>query len=93
MGMPAPFDRAVADFSAMSAEFGRDLYISAVIHKAFVAVDEEGTEAAAATAVVIEVESAPELNITVDGPFLFAIHDEGTGSVLFLGRVLDPRSE
>jgi serpin B len=90
MGMPAPFDRAAADFSAMSADYGRDLYISAVIHKAFVAVDEEGTEAAAATAVVVEVESAPELHVTIDRPFLFAIEDADTGSVLFLGRVLEP---
>jgi serpin B len=90
MGMPAPFDRAAADFSAMSADYGLDLYISAVIHKAFVTVDEEGTEAAAATAVVVEVESAPELHITIDRPFHFAIEDADTGSVLFLGRVLEP---
>lgn len=95
MGMPAPFDPQVADFSGMSAEYGRQLYISAVIHKAFVAVDEEGTEAAAATAVVVGDEAVaptPTISLTIDRPFLFAIQDAETGTVLFLGRVLDPTS-
>lgn len=93
MGMPAPFALGGADFSGISAEADRDLYISAVIHKAFVAVDEEGTEAAAATGVVVGITSAPPppaVSLTIDRPFLFAIQDAETGALLFLGRVLDP---
>lgn len=93
MGMSAPFDPGGADFSGMSAEAGRDLYISAVIHKAFVAVDEEGTEAAAATAVIVATESEPAppaVSLIIDRPFLFAIQDAETGALLFFGRVLDP---
>jgi serpin B len=87
--MPIAFD-AGADFSGMTG--GRDLFIGAVLHKAFVAVDEAGTEAAAATAVVMmEAAIAGEpLVVTVDRPFLFLIRDLETGSILFAGRVLDP---
>ena len=65
---------------------------SFVIHEAFLAVDEEGTEAAAATAIVVQVESAsPDpIRLTVDRPFIFLIRDAQTGAILFLGRVLDP---
>ena len=96
MGMPAPFEPKLADFSGMSADNEPRLFISAVIHKAFVAVDEEGTEAAAATAVVMSAEEAPpepDARVTVDRPFLFAIQDGDTGTILFLGRVLDPRGD
>jgi serpin B len=68
--------------------------ISAVIHKAFVAVDEEGTEAAAATAVVMLEMAAPveeAVEMKLDRPFLFLIRDGETGTVLFVGRVMDPR--
>jgi serpin B len=70
----------------------RDLYISAVIHKAFVAVDEEGTSAAAATAVAMAEMAMPAepLEVRVDRPFLFFIRDIPTGTILFAGRVLDP---
>ncbi len=92
MGMTIPFQSGEADFSGMTG--GRDLYISAVIHKAFVKVDEEGTEAAAATAVVMALTSAqPEPDpvvLTLDRPFLFLIRDRITGSILFMGRVADP---
>ena len=92
MGMTMPFDSQEADFSGMTGR--RELYISAVIHKAFVKVDEEGTEAAAATAVVMALTSAapePEpIVLSLDRPFLFLIHDKITGSVLFMGRVADP---
>jgi serpin B len=69
------------------------LFIKDVIHKAFVAVDEEGTEAAAATAVVIDLTAAPEppIVVTVDRPFILLIRDIETGTILFLGRVVDPR--
>jgi serpin B len=69
------------------------LYIGAVIHKAFVDVNEEGTEAAAATAVVMRGKCAPEPSpvFRADHPFLFLIRDRRTGSILFIGRVMDPR--
>ncbi len=89
MGMPEAFT-GTADFSGMTG--GRDLYISDVIHKAFVAVDEAGTEAAAATAVIMRLTAMPAepVVMTVDRPFIFLIRDIQTGAVLFVGRVLDP---
>ena len=88
LGMPLAFSDQ-ADFSGISTQ--QRLQIAAVIHQAFIAVDEEGTEAAAATAVVIRAVSAPVgKTIVVDRPFLFAIKDNQTGAVLFLGRVTDP---
>ena len=90
LGMSAAFDPPNADFSGMDG--GRDLYISDVIHKAFVDVDEAGTEAAAATAVIMEATSAPvgPVEITVDRPFVFLIRDIETSSILFVGRVMNP---
>jgi len=85
MGMPVAFSGA-ADFSGMTGN--RDLFISEVVHKAFVAVDEEGTEAAAATGVVMTTSMPPEL--TLDRPFIFLIRDIDTGAILFVGRVLNP---
>jgi serpin B len=90
MGMPVAFTEN-ADFSGMTGK--RDLLISDVIHKAFVAVDEEGTEAAAATAVIVGVTSAPiepPVEVTIDRPFIFLIRDIDTGAILFVGRVLNP---
>jgi len=89
MGMPVAFSGA-ADFSGMTG--ARDLFIDAVIHKAFVSVDEAGTEAAAATAVVMERLAVPEepVTFTVDRPFLFFIRDIETGAILFIGRVVNP---
>ena len=87
MGMPDAFDDTRADFSGMDGT--TLLYLSRVAHKAFVAVDEEGTEAAAATGVVVEMESLP-LEVRVDRPFIFFIHDTELDLVLFVGRVLDP---
>jgi len=79
-----------ADFSGIDG--GRSLVISDVIHKGFVGIDEAGTEAAAATAVVIDDTAAPEpAELIVDRPFLFLILDRPTGAILFMGRVLDPR--
>jgi serpin B len=90
MGMPDAFSMD-ADFSGMDGTY--DLFIRDVVHKAFVSVDEAGTEAAAATAVVMELKAAmPEepVEVTVDRPFLFLIRDIETGTVLFVGRVVDP---
>ena len=86
MGMPTAFTGS-ADFSGMS-EGG--LFIGHVVHQAYVDVNEEGTEAAAATGVVM-VESAPILEVfNADHPFVFTIRDRGTGLILFMGRVTDP---
>ena len=89
MGMPDAFSGS-ADFSGMTGE--RDLFISDVIHQAFVSVDEAGTEAAAATAVIMKLLSAPEppVELTIDRPFVFLIRDIETGAILFVGRVVDP---
>jgi serpin B len=100
MGMPTAFDKpkGSADFSRMAPRKPDDyLCISNVIHKAFIAVDKYGTEAAAATAVVmmratsIEVDPPKPLDIRVDRPFAFAIQHTQSGACLFLGRVTDPR--
>jgi len=90
LGMPDAFDADKADFSGMTGK--PDLFISDVIHKAFVAVDEKGTEAAAATAVLMETTSARmnNVNLIVDRPFIFIIRDLETGQILFAGRVLNP---
>lgn len=89
MGMPLAFTPD-ADFSGMTGN--NDLSISAILHKAYVAVDEAGTEAAAATIVDMSLTSAPAspVEVKVDRPFLFFIRDSKTGAVLFLGRVVDP---
>ena len=87
LGMEIAFDKYQADFSQMSSD--RDLYISRVDHKAVVEVNEEGTEAAAVTNVGIAVTSLPPQFI-VDRPFFFAIRDNETKSVLFMGTVVDP---
>ena len=89
MGMPVAFS-ANADFSGMTGS--KDLSIDEVIHKAFVSVDEAGTEAAAATAVIMKLTAAPEepIEVTVNRPFIFLIRDIETGAILFIGRVLNP---
>lgn len=94
MGMPTAFS-SDADFSGMDGK--RDLFISAVIHQAFVDVNEEGTEAAAATAVVMRLAAAPANPEPVpvfraDHPFIFLIQDEETGAILFMGRMVNPVS-
>jgi len=63
-----------------------------VLHKAFVSVDEAGTEAAAATAVIVGVTSVPAqpVEVKIDRPFIFLIRDIATGSIIFVGRVLNP---
>ena len=93
LGIEAAFDADAADFSAIDGELG--LSISDVIHSATVAVDEEGTEAAAATAVVFVGTSGPAdpFTLAIDRPFMYSIVDLPTGAVLFMGRVLDPTSK
>jgi serpin B len=92
LGMALPFTDA-ADFSGMDGQ--RDLYISAVVHKAFVDVNEEGTEAAAATGVVMTMKSVqiqlPPAVFRADHPFVFMICEKREGHILFLGRLVDPR--
>jgi serpin B len=90
MGMVQAFDPGRADLSGMDGT--RNLYITDVVHKAFVEVDEAGTEAAAATAVIVGTTSMPAdpIAVTIDRPFLFLIRDIETGTVLFLGRVMNP---
>ncbi|MCK4752616.1 MAG: serpin family protein [Planctomycetes bacterium] len=90
MGMKNAFT-GKADFSGMNGR--KDLAISAVVHKAYVDVNEEGTEAAAATGITMSLTSAVPEAIPVfraDRPFVFLIRDNGTGSILFLGRVMNP---
>lgn len=91
MGMPAAFDLKKADFSGMDGT--HDLSISSVVHQAYVAVDEKGTEAAAATGVVMVARSVmlqPPREFRADHPFLFIIRDTKHGNVLFMGRLSDP---
>ena len=94
MGMELAFNGNAADFSGMTG--GRDLFISAVIHKAFVDVNEEGTEAAAATGIIMEPTSAPFEEpkeppvFRADHPFVFMIRDNRNGAIMFLGRITNP---
>jgi serpin B len=87
--MQRAFSPGDADFSGITT--AESLYISDVVHQALVSVDEAGTEAAAATAVIAGTTSAPEpAELVADRPFIFLIHDVATGSVIFAGRVMDP---
>jgi serine protease inhibitor len=90
LGMPDAFDPDRADFSGMTG--GRDLFISNVLHRALVTVDEKGTEAAAATSVILAPTSIllPQAKLTIDRPFIFIIRDIASRQILFIGRVLDP---
>ncbi|MBN1911038.1 MAG: serpin family protein [Pirellulales bacterium] len=90
LGMPRAFDPDEADFSGMTSK--PDLFVSKVIHKAFVDVNEEGTEAAAATAVIMKRKGGPSALPTfrADHPFVFLIRHKPTGSILFLGRLIRP---
>jgi serine protease inhibitor len=93
LGMPTAFVPLKADFSGIASNV--DLYISFVIHKTYVDVNENGTEAAAVTAVGISVTSMPvdppqKINFKVDRPFLFAISEKSTGTILFIGEMNAP---
>jgi serpin B len=87
LGMRRPFDPVGADFTRMSAPGG--LFISKVKQKAFVDVHEEGTEAAAVTSVQIDLTSAGPA-IRIDRPFVFAIRERLSGTILFLGKIVRP---
>jgi serpin B len=89
LGMELAFSRTNADLSGMDGT--RKLYISAVVHKAFIDVNEKGTEAAAATGVVVRDRSKPRTyQFRADRPFLFLIRDRRSDSILFLGRLANP---
>lgn len=91
MGMGSAFDPSVADFSAMTG--GKDLFLSAVIHQAFVDVNEEGTEAAAATGAIMRTTAVPVEQpplFRADHPFVFMIRDNRNMAILFIGRVMNP---
>jgi len=88
LGMSSAFVPNEADFSGIDGT--RSLFVSDVVHQAFCLVDEAGTEAAAATGVVVGVTSVPP-EIRIDRPFVFFIRDKPTGAIIFFGRVLDPR--
>lgn len=94
LGMKDCFDvSGKADFSGMGCPKGL-IWISQIKHKAFIDVNEQGTEAAAATAVEMMLSSAAPSQYTpvfrADHPFLFLIHDNQTGAILFIGRIVDP---
>jgi serpin B len=90
LGMTDAFNPDTADFSGMTGN--REFYISDAIHKAFVSVDEKGTEAAAVTAIAMAASAAPSgpVDFTADRPFIFLIQDIETGAILFIGRVVNP---
>ncbi len=94
LGMIDAFEAGIADFSGMIGEgTSEELFISNILHKAFIKLDENGTEAAAATIVMVDgAAAAPEepLEVAIDRPFLFAIRDTETGTLLFIGRLLSP---
>ena len=90
LGMGDAFIGGVANFSNLRRQ--NDLYISAVTHKTFIEVDEEGSEAAAATVVAIGETSAGPAPFLVNRPFLFVIRERFSGTILFMGKVLDPDS-
>ena len=91
LGMTDMFDEIKADFSAMTGGVNKGLFVSQVVQKAFIEVNEEGAEAAAATAGILMLRAMP-LNpqFTCDRPFAFAIKDNLTGMILFSGHVVDP---
>jgi serine protease inhibitor len=93
LGMAGAFDEEAADFSGMRP-IPPNLFISEVKHKTFVEVNEKGTEAAAVTSVEMRLTAMPEMfTLIVDRPFFFAIVDNQTGTILFMGSVSDPAAE
>jgi serpin B len=89
LGMQAAFQAGAADFSGIDGS--RGLFVQDVLHKAFIAVGEKGTEAAAATAIPLG-RGVPKFSLLADRPFFYFLRDEPTGAILFMGRVMDPAS-
>ncbi len=89
LGMEIAFDKRRANFGGINETLAKKLYIDEVMHKAFIEVDEAGTEAAAATSVSIGITSAPPA-VRIDRPFVFAIREHHSGTILFIGKVTDP---
>ncbi len=88
LGMRQAFEQDVANFSGITST---PLHVDAVYHKTFIAIDEQGTEAAASTGVVTQLTSSPPpVNFVLDRPFLFVIYDDPTGEILFVGRLMQP---
>ncbi len=90
LGMEQAFDPNFADFSGITG--AKDIFISDAIHQAYIDVNEQGTEAAAATAVAMEMTSMPgeSYEIKLDHPFIYVIYDQETNTIVFMGRVLAP---
>lgn len=93
MGAPLPFDQNQADFTKIA----KDTHISSVVHKAVVEVNEKGTEAAAAMATFITMELSiprkiPCKHFICDRPFMFMIHEQNHGTILFIGKYVKPRA-
>jgi len=95
LGVIDLFDSDEADLDGIAQPADNDLYVSAALHQANITVDEEGTDAAAATAVVVGITSGPPESVTldIDRPFIYLISDDLTGEILFVGRVLDPSGD
>ncbi len=92
MGLVAPFSLEQADFDGIAPE-PNDLYVSNVLHQASISVDENGTEAAAATGIAISVSELEPVTLVINRPFIYAVRERETGLVLFLGRVMNPSLE
>ena len=94
MGIKEAFNSGSADFSKMIVVEGQNVYISEVMHKTYIDVNEKGTEAAASTSVGISVTSAPDqeemFEMVVDRPFVFTIDDKESGEILFIGAIINP---
>lgn len=91
LGLESPFTGTGGLTEMVEPPSGQDLYVSSIFHKSFIEVNEEGTEAAAATAAVIALKSLPmTMDFVADHPFLFVIRENVTGVVLFIGHILNP---
>lgn len=91
LGIVNAFDASSADFSGMETGARKGLYLKDAVHKAFVDVNERGTEVAAATSLRFNLSAPPKGTFHADRPFVFVIQESTTGSILFMGRVSDPR--
>jgi serpin B len=93
LGLVLPFSAAGDLTEMVDSQLGQNLYVSSIFHKSFIEVNEEGTEAAAASAAVISLRGLPrneKIDFVADHPFLFLIREDLTGTVLFIGHVVNP---